>query len=69
VRIGNAREAARPWALKALGRRYAAAIELFFDESTAGLDPQVRGEIYDIIEELRLENRRTAYPLKLHLSV
>src|ERR1700692_1264760 len=33
VRIGNAGEAARPRAPKALGRRFAAAIELFFDES------------------------------------
>jgi ABC-2 type transport system ATP-binding protein len=30
---------------------------LFFDEPTAGLDPQVRREIYDIIEELRRENK------------
>jgi ABC-2 type transport system ATP-binding protein len=30
---------------------------LFFDEPTAGLDPQVRREIYDIIEELRGERK------------
>jgi ABC-2 type transport system ATP-binding protein len=30
---------------------------LFFDEPTAGLDPQVRREIYDIIEELRSDNK------------
>src|SRR3979411_633292 len=30
---------------------------LFFDEPTAGLDPQVRREIYDIIAELRNERK------------
>jgi len=30
---------------------------LFFDEPTAGLDPQVRHEIYDVIEELRREKK------------
>jgi ABC-2 type transport system ATP-binding protein len=30
---------------------------LFFDEPTAGLDPQVRREIYDIIKELREEKK------------
>jgi ABC-2 type transport system ATP-binding protein len=30
---------------------------LFFDEPTAGLDPQVRREIYDIIAELRNEKK------------
>src|SRR6202171_2497485 len=30
---------------------------LFFDEPTAGLDPQVRREIYDIIAELRHEKK------------
>jgi ABC-2 type transport system ATP-binding protein len=30
---------------------------LFFDEPTAGLDPQVRREIYDIIAELRSEKK------------
>ena len=30
---------------------------LFFDEPTAGLDPQVRREIYDIIDELRHQKK------------
>src|ERR1700732_5173816 len=30
---------------------------LFFDEPTAGLDPQVRREIYDTIEELRRDKK------------
>jgi len=39
---------------------------LFLDEPTAGLDPQVPREIYDIVEELRREKKNYPHDHALH---